>query len=107
MQQNGPYKKNMPSFKNKGGKKKPAHEKADLAEEYPQHDQAWHEENDNYSDDSDYDVDETVYNVAISSSTSSSLHHGNVVIESDSRYLCHSKWQAPLGYLFYLFLLLI
>jgi hypothetical protein len=51
----------------------------------------------------------SVSNLAMSSSSSSScssLQHGNL-IESDSRYLCHPKWQAPLGYLLYLFILLI
>ena len=93
----------------KGDKNKPTEEKADLAEEYPQYDQAWHEENDNYDDDYDSFAHETVSNLAMSSSFSSScssMQHGNL-IESDSRYLCHPKWQAPLSYLLYLFILLI
>jgi hypothetical protein len=39
--------------------------------------------------------------------TSSSLPSSNYVIESSSRYSYHPKWQAPLGYLLYLFVLLI
>jgi hypothetical protein len=88
-------KKAQQKNKNKNKNKKDgadSEEKADLAEEYEQHTQEWHEENDDYSDDDQYDYCDSVI-----------LPSSNSLIQSDSRYLCKPEWQAPLGYLLYFF----
>ena len=61
----GHTRRTCPEVKGKKKKKsKKDEEKAELAEEYPQHDQQWHEENENYND--EYDSEPNVSYVAMS-----------------------------------------